>query len=510
MAIVIGETSSARYYRQVNFVICLKVRFMETIKAADNLVIEIGQGLWQLASGRPNERPLLIATVGAVDLVYRPVFGEARQLPAGGGLATKDVDEVVVGWSHTDRAWHLGLLLKESVAENRGGRWCELARWPDDFALMSADRAEKAGAALAQTIDCKFRFVEAPHMAPATGPADAETVRSHAPSRTVEPAAPPGLPGPDQAASSPEASTEQADWMESTGSHLRGLRQRLVDSETPTVLARPGELDDYTAAILAETPEEPAPQDAVPPPLVRIGRHADETPVELPITLGEWRLRPIDMGLQWEHSGTWSLTTIWGIFYRIVLGIVFIFLGVLTIQSSYAHVQPEVLPYVAIVLGLGLIVSGLRLTVKMMRMEALVIDKVARQVRRHLDLTSDVRATYDFENIEAVVVTQFAQQKQRGRDGQPDRMTHEAWLHLLLYEVPQEPGKARDLKPEDSYVTIGHVELTEGEYVPAHFEVRKRDRVPQPLYAEEATTLAQKAAIAIARMIDVDVFIDQR
>ncbi len=108
------------------------------------------------------------------------------------------------------------------------------------------------------------------------------------------------------------------------------------------------------------------------------------------------------------------------------------------------------------------------------------------------------------------MVTQIAHNRQRGRNGQPDRVAHEAWLHLLLHEPHQEPGKERKLKPEDAYLTIGYVEQVEGDAVEAQLVDRKRDRPPQVLRPEEATTPAQKSALVLAQAIGVDAYLDQR
>jgi len=131
-------------------------------------------------------------------------------------------------------------------------------------------------------------------------------------------------------------------------------------------------------------------------------------------------------------------------------------------------------------------------------------------VRRHLDLTSDILDVYDFDEIRAVVVTQIAHNRQRGRNGQPDRVAHEAWLHLLLHEPHQEPGKERKLRPEDAFLTIGYIEQTEGDAVEAQLADKKRDRTPRILRAEEATTPAQQAALVLAQAIQVEAYLDQR
>lgn len=354
-----------------------------------------------------------------------------------GGLPVSEVEEVVAGWSSRDGAWHLGLLLGASVANARGGRWCELARWSDATVETSMGQVEAAGARLAQVLNRPFRLVR---------------------------------PSPVTVAA----------WQEASG-----------HSATSAVSAA-GRYQHTDTGVM------------------RVGRARPEAAIELPLEMGGLLLKPIEGGLQWSHVSVWSLSVIARILFRIALGIVFLWLSVLTLQSPYASVQPTFLPYLGILIGLGMLYSTLRLMLSLLRAEFLTVDRVSRRVMRHRELTNDVIEAYPFEEIRAVVVTQIAQQRHRKSDGQPDTMTHEAWLHLLLREARQVPGKHRNLKPEDAYITFGHIDLTEGEIVEAHFEGKKNQRPLRLLYADEATTPAQKAAVAIARAIGVDAYIDQR
>lgn len=448
---------------------------MDKIQTGDNLVIELEQGLWRLSSGRPGERPLLVASIGAPSLAYRPIFAQARRLPTNGGLPIADIEKVVVGWARADRAWHLGLLLREEAADARGGRWCELAQWPDDYAQLAADRAQKAGASLAQVIRRPFQFIQAPRMTPAAHPQAPHTPRPSSPSWSSESPARPAW-------SASQGIPQTSAFPQPDSGHIA--------PEHPTTM--------------------PAARTRIVTPVLRVGRKSQAAFIALPVTMADWTLRAVSVGLEWAHSRAWSLRAVGRVFFNVVVGVAFIVLSVLTLQSPFAPPDPFFLPYMGILIGAGMIYAALRLIFSMLRTESIVIDSEARQVRRHLDLTNDVVETYDFEEIRAVVASQVAQRRYRGRDGQPDTMSHEGWLHLLLYEPHQKPGRERRLKPEDAYVTIGYVGQVEGNIVPEHFEGKKRKRLPQWLYQEEATTPLQKAALGIARAIGTDAYIDQR
>ena len=232
--------------------------------------------------------------------------------------------------------------------------------------------------------------------------------------------------------------------------------------------------------------------------------------VELPLELGEWALLKLDDGLQLAQPRVWSLGLLVQVALRIAIGIVFIALSGLSLRSPYAPVQPYGLPILGFILGIILIYAAVAQVFRRIRAVSIVVDGEAQEVRRHLELTSDVLSRYPFEEIRAVVVTQIAQQKHRGRDGGPDRMDHEAWLHLLLHEARQETGKHRRLKPEDAYVTLCHIVLTEGQVVDEHFKKGEQQRGPQLVYADEATTPALQAGVMLAQVIGVDTYIDQR
>jgi hypothetical protein len=447
---------------------------MKIIQAADNLSVQVDAGRWQLVSNSAPERPLVTAVEGEGALAYRSSFAQARLLPAEGAVHATTIREVVVGWSRSDRAWHLGLLLGPTLAQTRGGRWCELVRWLDPAADQAGSEAQEAGTHLAQALQRPFRLVAAPADAWQTATVEVPAVVSPT-EETRETVA--------VSAESPSPEDSDADWPQVTPS--------------PTLVAEEG--------MHAETAAEGDPVH-----VVRVSRAKARVDVALPLDLEEWTLREIDNGLQLAQPQVWSLGLLVQVAMRIVIGIVFIALSGLSLRSPYAPVQPYGLPILGFIIGFILIYAAVATVFHKMRAVSIVADGDAREVRRHLELTSDVLDRYRFEEIRAVVVTQIAQQKHRGRDGGPDRMEHEAWLHLLLHEARQEPGKHRQLKPEDAYVTLGHITLTEGEIVSEHYRKGERQRGPQLIYADEATTPALQAGGLLAQLIGVDAYVDQR
>ena len=66
---------------------------------------------------------------------------------------------MVLGWSWDAEAWHLGVLLTDTIATLRGSRWCEIARWPDPDNDLYREIALQAGQTLSQALDRPFNLI---------------------------------------------------------------------------------------------------------------------------------------------------------------------------------------------------------------------------------------------------------------------------------------------------------------------------------------------------------------
>ncbi|GAB4512367.1 MAG: hypothetical protein OHK0046_11770 [Anaerolineae bacterium] len=129
------------------------------IAAAENITIEITPEHWRVWSGPAGyERGLLEALPGR-SLRYSPAFAQTRRLPNTGKLPLGYIWQVVLGWSNEDEAWHLGLLLARDLADARGSRWCEIARWPDPEGTVFLEMARHAGESLAAVLERPFNFI---------------------------------------------------------------------------------------------------------------------------------------------------------------------------------------------------------------------------------------------------------------------------------------------------------------------------------------------------------------
>jgi hypothetical protein len=133
---------------------------MNRFSAAGNLTIEVAPDQWRLiANGNFQERVLLEAA-SQQPIKYIPAFANKRRLPDNGEIPSSVVQRVVLGWSHQDESWHLGLLLGPEIASDRGSRWVELASWPDTEATVFRELAKDAGRHLGNVLARPFSLIE--------------------------------------------------------------------------------------------------------------------------------------------------------------------------------------------------------------------------------------------------------------------------------------------------------------------------------------------------------------
>lgn len=140
---------------------------MTVISAANQLLIDLSAGGWRLRLESNPDVPLVEATRDG--LRYHRAFAKARALPDE-GITTALIEQVVLGWQKSDECWYLGLLLTPRLAEARGSRWCELARWPDPDQTLFVEQAQEAGERVALLLDVPFQFIRPEPPAPPEPP----------------------------------------------------------------------------------------------------------------------------------------------------------------------------------------------------------------------------------------------------------------------------------------------------------------------------------------------------
>lgn len=133
---------------------------MIEIAAADNVMIQIDTDQWRLLAYAENGLETELLKVSPQQaLSFHADFALTRRFPTDGELTLEYISMVVLGWSHDDSAWHLGLLLSDEFAELRGSRWCEIAHWPEPDPDVFQSLAEQAGRELARMMGVDFRVI---------------------------------------------------------------------------------------------------------------------------------------------------------------------------------------------------------------------------------------------------------------------------------------------------------------------------------------------------------------
>lgn len=140
---------------------------MTLISAANQLLIDLSAGGWRLTLASRPDAPLV--EINTRGMIYQPAFAQVRLLPPQ-ALPAELIEQVVLGWQKSDECWYLGLLLRPPIAELRGSRWCELARWPDPDQTIFMEQAQEAGERAALLLDVPFQFIQPAPPAPPVPP----------------------------------------------------------------------------------------------------------------------------------------------------------------------------------------------------------------------------------------------------------------------------------------------------------------------------------------------------
>ncbi len=258
---------------------------MSRISAAQNLTIEIEANRWRLLTNGDGPERVLVEAVPGEPLRYLPLFASKRHLPDIGVLPVERIQRVVLGWSGSDGAWHLGLMLDPDLAEMRGSRWCEMAQWGDPDRSRYGGQATEAGERLAESVSKPFNLIppreaEAAPTVPLSPPSVYETVES-------APAAP-----------------------------------SIWSAQAPAAIA-----PMPTAPAVVEQRELPS----------------------LPIQIDQWTLESIDdRHLQLKLAGSWARSRLLRIVWYLFWAVIYVGLSVLTLRGTIALPKPELLPYLGL------------------------------------------------------------------------------------------------------------------------------------------------------------------
>lgn len=413
-----------------------------TISAANDLLVEYDADRWALLLPSAPATPIVEANAQA--LRYASAFGIARRLGSLGGLRPDQVSMVVVGYSSEDRNWHLGLMLEAALAQGRGGRWCELAQWPDD----EETDAETAGRKLSAVIGRPFRLV---------------TPQAPMGTTTVMSAAAPVAPAPTPAATN-------------------GNMSSYAPSPTPAMPPPDYQFGEVTRPLppqipVYETPAQPA-QPVAP-----------ETPLQpLPLTFGEWMAQEILGGMQWTRTKKWRNDQIVRGLFFCVLAPIFAYLSIGALATNFAAVQPLWLPWAGVALALVMLLIGLSSFAAIWRSPITTVDRriqMLRQTRRG----SKKVVQSPFEGLEYVLISHSIT-RQQPIDDHLLLAILDVWVHVysprrgFLLVCSTDNVEAQLLRKSD-YSTRHALSLRDTDSLAHHAAQHLAQDIGIPAYVEE-------------------------
>lgn len=371
----------------------------EVIHAAYNLTIELEPDRWRLFNGADDPssaetaRALLDARPDGI--VCSPLFARARRLSDDGRLDLARIARVVVGWAPESRNWHLGLMLYPAADGDRL-RWCGLAHWPSGPSAEHEQVAVTAGRALAEVIGRPFRIVPPPSAAPIAA----------------------GVPAPAQVSPPPFD-------FEPDEAGPADTRRTVVPPGEPPTPQDPPAAPAGTPTMPPAAPPLSGPPAEAPPVLPVV------TPRTPPFSFDEWRMIVTRRGYAFQRPTRWVIALMLRAGGYSVGGLLFVMLGIGSLESGLAQVNPDWLPYVGIGVGVVLGLLALLTWWRVLIVADVVIDTQKREVRRRNRFNGLVRWRIPFDAVEYVLITQTpARLRGRKKPDRPVPIGCDIWLHL--------------------------------------------------------------------------------
>lgn len=218
----------------------------------------------------------------------------------------------------------------------------------------------------------------------------------------------------------------------------------------------------------------------------------------LPISMGDWILRPSAEGMVWQLTGMWQFRHVLRVVFFIVASAIFVLLGVGSLNSGLADVSPEFLPWVAFVVALILLYSaGENLWILIMRRQ-IVVDEGHHEIRCERALTHLVSWRVPYDEVDYLLVSQEAANPQGRRSRKdPMRIAQDAWVHVFTQD--------------ETFRLLAEVSEVEGESWEWE-AVRRRDASSERLKLDlaEYDTPLHHAVMQTAKRLSVPAYVDIR
>lgn len=233
---------------------------------------------------------------------------------------------------------------------------------------------------------------------------------------------------------------------------------------------------------------------AVAPALRRVAEEPLQAP---PFVFEDCALVAVAKGYVWRQRARWVLQTALRAVGFLALVVLFVVLGVGSLTSGLASVNPQWLPWLGLGVGAVMLVIGLRQFWKLLTVADVVIDTAGREVRHQGRLFGRVRWRLPFEAVQYVLLSQTPARAQGHADSDGAvRVAQDAWLHLY-------DGRRFRL-----VAALGRVEGTASNWEAVRAAHKKPGR--RRLSLSDIRTPAHHAARLMAETLGADVWLDIR
>lgn len=247
------------------------------------------------------------------------------------------------------------------------------------------------------------------------------------------------------------------------------------------------------------TPPRPTAPQVAPRPaaLPAVPVRAEPSLRTLPLHFGEWSFAAHKRGVIWRRRAGWIVGATVRALGLLVMALVFLFLGVGTLTSGLAQVNPTWLPWLGLVVALALILAALHTFWQVVSVTDVIVDVARREVRARRRFSGTTRWRVPFDRVAYILLSQTTPRPQgrKGKDG-PMRVMQDIWIHLA------------DGERFWPVVALGQVEGTSAQWDDVRARLKQAGR--RRLRLAELDTPAHHAAIHMARALGTPLWWDIR
>jgi|GEM_PF-5119452 len=155
----------------------------------------------------------------------------------------------------------------------------------------------------------------------------------------------------------------------------------------------------------------------------------------LPILMDDWVLRRVGEGAALQPTGEWKRRAFVRSGFYLFGALAFVALGIGSIQSGLADVNPTWLPYAACALALFLVYLSLETLWQVVNRRQIVVDEQHQEIRCQRAIMDIVDWRVPFEQVDYLLVSQDVSRSQgRRRSTDPMLIAQDVWVHLYAHD----------------------------------------------------------------------------